>query len=453
MSEPPVPNPLRIGIVVGDVLDFGGLEEIATETAVALRRSGHQVCLLSLGSAAPGNQYLVQLRRQGVPFFQSPRWLYRAATDWATKERLLAVVVVACWPAVALAALALMVARRQTGPAAFASARGRLARLLMDRLIGPNRRQSLGRLLLAVWRWRWRPDLMHLQGYTSSLLFVVDWAASHRVPVVYTENQTPDARFDWWKDFGPTINKAVIVVAASETSAEALRTICGIQRPIVTFTPPVADPVAEGHSVALRAVAPGEPLNVCTMARLVVTKGLEYWLAAVAAVRPLFPTARFRVYGEGPLRAELLAWAAQLGLNGEEIFVGMFTRAKLPAIMAQTDVFVMSSVLEGLPLALIEAMAYGRPIVATAVGGIAEVIRDGENGLLCPPRDAACLSRKLSALLSDSALRARLAAAARQAYAQGRFAPPAVAQHHLNVYRQALAMEQPAPGGIHPDAG
>ena len=427
-------------MVVSDLLDFGGLEEIATETAVALRRSGQHVCVLSTGWAPSDNQYRVQLRRQGVAFFQSPRWVFLAAADWATKERVLAWALIVSWPAITIAALWLMVLRRQAWQTAVASARGWLSRQLLDKLIGPNRQRSLARLLLAWWRWRWRPDLMHLQGYTSSLLFVLDWAASRDIPVVYTENQTPDPRYDWWQEFGQSVNQAAIVVAASAASAQALRTTCGIQRPLVTFVPAVGDPVAAGHPISLRTVPPGAPLNVTPVARLGVTKGLDYLLEAIARTQPLWPGTRFRVYGDGPLRGDLLERAAQLGLRGDEIFVGTFTRAELPAIMAETDIVLMSSVLEGLPLALVEAMAYGRPILATSVGGNAEVIIDGENGLLCPPRDAGCLSLKLAQLLEDSALRARLARAARQAYEQGRFTPAAVAQHHIDIYRQALAL-------------
>jgi glycosyltransferase involved in cell wall biosynthesis len=438
---------MRIGMVVPDLLEAGGLEKIATEVAAALQANGQRVCVMSTGWAAPDNQYRVYLRQQGVPFFQAPRWLFLAAADWGTKERLLAWTLTVCWPLIAGAALMLMLVRRKPWRAALASARGWLSQQLLGRLIGPNRRHSLARLLLAWWRWRWRPDVLHLQGYTSTLLFVLDWAAARRVPVVYTENQTPDPRFDWWQGFNRSINKATVVVAASDTSARALRAICDIQRPLVTFLPAVADPVAQGHSVALRPVPSGAPLNVSTIARLSVTKGLTYLLETIAQVRRAFPTTRFHVYGDGPLRDELLAYASQLGLPGEDIFVGTFSQAELPRIMSDTDIVLMSSVLEGLPLALVEAMAYGRPIVATLVGGNAEVIADGVSGLLCPPRDPGCLSRKLASLLADGGLRARLGQAARQAYEHSDFTPAVVAQHHIAIYEQALAIfNQPAIG-------
>ncbi len=430
---------MRIGMVVSDLLEFGGLEKIATEVAVRLQQEGQSVSVLSTGWAPPDNQYRQYLREHGVPLFQSPHWLYLIAADWPTKERILAAALWICAPLTLAGAVGVMLARQKGITAAWASARGWLARQILGRLIGPSRHDSLARLLLTSWQWLWRPDVLHLQGYASSLVFVLDWAALRRIPVVYTEHQTPDPQFDLWQDLRKSINKATIVVGVSETSTQALRDAFNIMRPLVTCTPGVADPLTAGHSVEHRAVSPGAALTVTTIARLGITKGLTYLLDTIARVQPQYPATRFRVYGDGELRADLLAYAARLGLDGEAIFVGTFTRAELPRVMAETDIVLMSSVLEGLPLTLVEAMAYGRPIVATAVGGNAEVITHEVNGLLCPPRDSDCLSRQLLRLLGDAELRERLGLSARRAYENGAFAPKAVAQHHIAIYEQALA--------------
>lgn len=124
--------------------------------------------------------------------------------------------------------------------------------------------------------------------------------------------------------------------------------------------------------------------------------------------------------------------------------MGTFSGGELTRVMAETDVFLMSSVLEGLPLAIVEAMAYGRPIIATTVGGNAELIKHDVNGLLCPPRDPDCLSQQLRRMLGDANLRARLGLAARQSYEAGAFTPAAVARHHIDIYRQALAAMAPS---------
>jgi glycosyltransferase involved in cell wall biosynthesis len=192
---------------------------------------------------------------------------------------------------------------------------------------------------------------------------------------------------------------------------------------------PAADRQADGS----------RPLRVTTVARLGVTKGLTYLIDAIAELKPDYPDVQFRVYGDGELRSELVDRAAARGLDGNAIFVGPFTRREdLSAILARTDVFVLSSILEGQPLALVEAMAYGCPIVATMVGGIPELIEDGVNGLLCPPRDVESLARQLRTLFDDPALRRRLGQAARQSYERSPFQPTSVCDGFASLYRNVL---------------
>jgi glycosyltransferase involved in cell wall biosynthesis len=230
-----------------------------------------------------------------------------------------------------------------------------------------------------------------------------------------------------------------MVVAVSDTSAEALRDICGVTQPIVVRSPLLPDPVASGWKRNGTSRDSNYRLQVTTVARLDVPKGLTYLLDAIVRVRKVYPGVIFKVYGDGGLRRELLAYADRLGLDGNAIFVGSFTdRDELSKIMAKTDIFVMSSILEGQPLAVIEAMAYGCPIVATAVGGVPEVIEDGVNGLLCAPRDPNCLSEKICALIEDPVLRETLGRAAREFYEQGPYESEAVSEHFVSIYQQAI---------------
>lgn len=430
---------MRIGMIMYSLEEFGGLEEIATTLALGLKQQGHQMTLLSTAWAPPDNQYLRRLREHNISFVQLPKWLSYLASDWPTKEKLLVVVMLFLTPLVYLLAGGHFLFKRHSWRQSRTSAHNWLRGQLMSRFIGPDQREPLMRLLLNGWRFRWRPDLLHIHGYTSSLLYVIEWAHAKKLPAVYVENQTPDAQFDWWQGFQDSINKAAVVVAASEKSAKALRAVCGVTRPIVVFNPNVADPMALGWRKNGQSHQNDEPLHITTVARLWVTKGLTYLLEAIAQVKMSHPATQFRVYGDGELRQELLAYADQLGLDGEQIFVGAFTqREELFAIMAQTDIFVMSSILEGQPLAVVEAMAYGCPIVTTAVGGIPELIEDGVNGLLCRPKDPACLADKICALIEDPALRQKLGQAARRSYEQGPYQPAAVSDHFASIYREVL---------------
>jgi glycosyltransferase involved in cell wall biosynthesis len=429
-------------MVLHDPQEFGGLEEYATTLAIGLQYQGHPVSVLSTTWVTPDNQYLRRLRENGVTYVQPPKWLSQPASHWPTKERILAALLWLASPLIYLLAGSLFLLRRYSWGRALTSAHGWLRGQLLSRLIAPDRYRPLTRLLLNWWRWRWRPDLLHIQGYTTNLLFVIDWAHTKGLSVVYEEHQTPDAQFDWWRGFQHSINKSAVVVAVSEKSAQALRTVCGVTQPIVVRSPLLPDPVASGWQRNGKPRQGDKPVRLTTVARLSVAKGLTYLLEAIAQVKATHPATQFRVYGDGSLRQELLAYAGQLGLDGNAIFVGPFTtREELSSIMAETDIFVMSSILEGQPLGVVEAMAYGCPIVVTSVGGIPELIQDGVNGLLCKPKDPACLAKKICTLIENPALRTRLGQAARHAYEQGPFQPASVCDHFVSIYHDVLREE------------
>ncbi len=426
-------------MVLYDVQDFGGLEEYLVTLAIGLQDLGHQTSVLSTAWVPDENQYKRRLAEAGVPFVQVPRWISLPASDWDTKVGILDRLLWLAGPVVYLLAAIRAVAKRASWAASLASTRGWIRGQIMNGFLAKDRREALGTLLLKWWCRRWRPDLLHVQGYTTNLLFAVEWAHARRLPVVYEEHQTPDPQFDWWQGFSKTINKAAAVVAVSQRSALALQSVCGITRPTFVRPPLLPDPVGPHWERPQRP--PGnDPFVVTCVARLYVTKGLTYLLDAMAQVRSTHPAAQLRIYGDGPLRADLQARARQLGLDADAVFPGAFTtRADLARILSETDIFVMSSVLEGQPLGLVEAMAYGCPIVATSVGGIPELIEDGVNGFLCPAGEPGCLAQKIRAFIDAPDDRQRLGLEARRSYERGGFQPPAVCQRLATVYGQALA--------------
>ena len=137
------------------------------------------------------------------------------------------------------------------------------------------------------------------------------------------------------------------------------------------------------------------------VARLVPIKAHEVFLAAAARVRAAEPRAQFLVVGDGERRRELEALARALGLGDAGRFLGW--RADMKRLYADLDVVALSSNNEGSPVALIEALAAARPVVATDVGGVSAVVRHGQTGLLVPPRDPAALADGMLELLRDSA--------------------------------------------------
>lgn len=138
---------------------------------------------------------------------------------------------------------------------------------------------------------------------------------------------------------------------------------------------------------------------VGTVARLAPQKGVGGFIKAAAVVASDIKDAVFLVAGDGPLRAGLEKEAAAPGLTGRVFFIG--ERRDIDRIMPCLDLFVLASVTEGMPLAVLEAMAACRPVVATRVGGVPEIITDGVNGLLVKPGDVAGLAAAIRKLVGD----------------------------------------------------
>ena len=124
------------------------------------------------------------------------------------------------------------------------------------------------------------------------------------------------------------------------------------------------------------------------------------------------PDATLTVVGDGPERTALERRARELGLEGRVSFLGSMARGQVLRLFRAADASVLSSAWENFPHTVVEALAVGCPVIATAVGGVPEVVRDGENGLLVPPGDPGALGAAIARFLGDDELRARLADAA-----------------------------------------
>jgi len=153
-------------------------------------------------------------------------------------------------------------------------------------------------------------------------------------------------------------------------------------------------------------------------------------------VRRQLPGVRCLLMGEGSYRGELEAQTRALGLGESVTFLGF--RGDAREVMAASDVVCLPSITgEGLPLSLLEAMARRRPVVATALAGIPEAVRDGETGFVVEPGNAAALADRLIALLARPELRRRMGEAGRALIAR-HFSPGVRCDRIEEVYRRAL---------------
>jgi glycosyltransferase involved in cell wall biosynthesis len=175
------------------------------------------------------------------------------------------------------------------------------------------------------------------------------------------------------------------------------------------FVPP---PPEERARFLFELGVPTDSFVVGCVASLRPVKNHELLLHAIANLRARWPALHLVLVGEGDARPSLEARARQLGLAGVVHFAGL--RPNEPNLHHLFDLSVLSSRSEALPNSLVEAMAAGRPVVATRVGGVADVVRDGETGLLVAPGDVDAFGRAIESLLRDPELRSKYGRAARE---------------------------------------
>ena len=191
-----------------------------------------------------------------------------------------------------------------------------------------------------------------------------------------------------------------------------------------------------GRAAARAALGlePQQPV-VLTVGRLAVQKGHRYLIDAVPELASRFPDVAVVIIGKGPLDERLRAQAAELGVADRVRLVGFRPDARM--LLDAADVFVLPSRQEGMPLAALEAMEAGVPVVATRVIGTAEVVVDGETGILVPREDPPALAAAIGRLLDDPARAARFGEAGRRRYLDG-FTSGRMAADTVAVYEDVL---------------
>jgi glycosyltransferase involved in cell wall biosynthesis len=286
--------------------------------------------------------------------------------------------------------------------------------------------------LLRIGR-RERIDLIHSHQKKTTVLCVAVGRLLG-IPVVHTHhNPLADWRARWFAFLGQH------VVANSAAARDNLIRVFGVdaKRISVIYDAPRFMPVPAPEEVArVRTefgLVPAQPVLVC-LARLTDEKGHAVLLQAMTAIRAEFPGVRLLVVGKGHLRQRLEEQAAALGLTSCVAFTGY--REDANALVCAADLAVHPSLRDAFPLTNIECLRLGVPVVSTAVDGIPELIRDGDNGVLVPPGDAGALAVAVSGALRNPARMQALAQKGR-ADALARFDPTVMCEQY-EAYFAAL---------------
>ncbi|HEY3840382.1 MAG TPA: glycosyltransferase family 4 protein [Bryobacteraceae bacterium] len=389
----------RVYLVSWWFADFGGMERHITELAKSLRTRGIEVTVFTEMPARRANQYRKELREAGIGFV-SPR-LPRGPVAWFQGR----------FPRKASAG-----APADGDPVSRAMGASLMARLL--------------KFILARRLKRENPDVVHVHGWRLSQ-WVVTWCASRGIPVIYTEHSTIS---DWG---GPVDACAPDLLAGAGDVA----CVSDAARGSLAQWMPDRSLGLHHHIIRLPDAAaphkPGGTLRLTTVARLRHEKGLDILLSAAAKLWFQGVVFRLEIIGDGPMHNELITMRNGLGLESFVDLPGSLRAAEVHQKLRQTDIFVLASRTEALSLALLEAMAHGLSIVATAVGGIPEFIRDDETGLLVQAESVDALAGAMRKLALDDDLRARLGRNARRELESGHFSEAACIARVLASYEKA----------------
>lgn len=234
------------------------------------------------------------------------------------------------------------------------------------------------------------------------------------VPVIYTEHNKQE-RYHFatrWMNL-LTIGYSRRVIAVSSDVAESVRRFKPRLKTTLDVILNGVDPTqfkrdkSKGDKFREHAGIPIDAVVVGTVAVFRFQKRLDVWLQVAQKINRVFPEVRFVIVGDGPLRERIKMVASELGLNDVVHFAGLQTDVR--PFLSAFDIFMMSSIFEGLPVAMLEAMASKCCIVATKAGGIKEVITDRLDGLLCDVDDPMLLFDLSRQVIQNAELRAMLA--------------------------------------------
>lgn len=276
---------------------------------------------------------------------------------------------------------------------------------------------------------RGRPDVVHCHNATAAILGAIParMAGVERLVVTRHGNVAPpyalrrELKFAFasrWCDW--------VVAVCDQARSNLLAAPFAARQKIVRIFNAAVAPHSNGHQPLAK-----RGLTLLHVARLTPAKDQETLLKAFAIARTKEPNVQLWIVGDGPLRTKLENTARLLGLEDEITFFG--EQANVSPFLAAADLFVLSSIREGIPISLLEALAAGLPAVVTDVGGMSEVARLSDAVRTAPPSDSAALAAAINKMMQSREELPRLAKVARQCFAEN-FTLDRMASEYMSLY-------------------
>jgi glycosyltransferase involved in cell wall biosynthesis len=240
---------------------------------------------------------------------------------------------------------------------------------------------------------------------------------------------------------GESAKNATLIVTVSKYSSEKIVQFYDVDKTKIRIVPNGVDlqrfKPAQALESIKRQIGIDSKLCVLFVGRLIPRKGLPFLIEAAKHIVKEFKETIFVIVGDGPLKNHLMAYLEEINLSGNFAFLGDVNENVLPALYNCADVFALPSIQEGQGIALLEAQATAKPVVAFDVGGVSEAMVDKETGLLVKPNSRE-LADAILKLLSSWSLREKMGVKGRE-FVSKRFSWDICAQRMLQVYREALS--------------
>lgn len=390
----------RIILVTSMFTNYGGAEHALLLLACALKRRGYEVAVVMRSPVNRTHPYYQALRDAGVPLIAPPA--LRKSRFLKALAGLLSCLIFAPY----------LIWRRKSLADSWRSVASITEALLV---------RSEERIFLGVFK-RFKkagaaPLIVHIFGPDGLVPLLTRWGRQNDIPVVYTEcaeaNEqcVRDYFMKWTLEI---INDIPLIICCAERVADNIRGTYGYRGPIECLPFLIAEPKApEAGQVGESGKAPAA-IRLGTVGRLVEAKGHQNVIWALAELRKKGFAVELVLAGNGPMREALETQAAQLGVGDAVRFLGNFK--EISEVMAQLDIFVLASLSESQPLVVSEAMAYGKPVVASNCGGLPDWVEAGESGFLIEPGKREELLPFLERLITDEELRRRMGERGRAIY-------------------------------------
>jgi glycosyltransferase involved in cell wall biosynthesis len=352
---------------------IGGAEVFATKLLMALRERGHEIIVVTRQDSP---DLPLEDRYQGIPVYRFPFWT--SLTNSAD----------------------------------------------LDHLLKTRRR-------ITELKRAFSPDLVHIHGFgPTSVLFHVGAASTRPLPLLFTLINELSAYAAGHESLTRVLRSAEWVTSkAAEALAQARRLA-----PEIT---PRSSIIHNGIDTPalLPEPLPYEAPRLLCLGRLAIQKGFDLALTALASIADRFPLVRLVIAGDGQERPALERQVIEFGLKDRVKFLGWVSPDEVPALLNTATMVLMPSRWEGLPSVVLQASMMARPVVATPVGGLSEVVAHQQTGLLVPPEDPVRLAEAITFLLARPAVATQMGQAARHRM-QGAFTWERCVDAYDTLYRK-----------------